>query len=102
MRPIRMSDRVRHHAGRVHERAPGAAPVAGTPCERRVLVGKPRVHAQRVLDLRMNQLSPLVERPELFAKAVNGIAGRKRERGAPQAALTQPAERWQPSEAAKV
>src|SRR5438067_2882284 len=102
MRPIGMADAVRDHPGRMHERAPRAFTFAGTPRERRVLVRKPRVDAERVLDLRMDQLSPLVERSEFFAEPVHALAASQRERGCPQSALSQTAEIRQTRKAAKV
>ena len=74
MRPVRMADAVRHHAGRVHEHAPRAAAGAGAPRERRVLVREAGVDAERILDLRMDELAALVERAEFLAEAVDRLA----------------------------
>src|SRR5438094_2998325 len=102
VRPVRMADAVRHHARRVNEDAPCTMTFARAPCERRVLVGEARVDTERILDLRMNQLSTLVERSELFAQPVHVLVAAQRERRRPQAALADAAERWQTRKTAKM
>ncbi len=87
---------------RMHEHAPCTASGAGAPRERRVLVREAGVDAERVLDLRMDELTALVERTELLAETVHRLAGSERERSRPFAALTDAAERRQAREAAKM
>ena len=52
---------------------------AGRPRERRVLVRAAGVDAQAVLDLRVHELPALVERAELLAQPVDGLARGERE-----------------------
>ena len=96
VRPVRIADAVRDRRRRVHEHAPGARAGAGTPRERRVLVREPGVDAERVDDVRIDELSALVERAELLAEAVHRLARAKRERGKPPTALPHAAEGRQP------
>ena len=102
VRPVGMSDAVRHRRRRVHEEPPRALAGARAPRERRVLVGKAGVDAERVGDARVNELAALVERTEFLAEAVHGLARRERQRGGPMSALAHAAERRQPGEAAEV
>ncbi len=102
VRPVRIADTVGDHAGRVHEHAPCAVAVAGTPGERNVLVRMPCVDAERVDDLRMDDLAALVERAEFLAEPVHRRARGQRHRDGPLVALAHAPERRQPGEAAKV
>ncbi len=102
MRPIRVSHAVRHHARRMHPGPPRAAAGTGPPCERRVLVRKARIHAQRILHLRMDELAALVQRAEFFAESIDGFARGKRHRRGPESAALHAPERRQARPAAKV
>ena len=102
VRPVGTSDTVGDHAGRVHEHAPCAPAVAGAPGERNVLVRMPGVDAERVDDLRMDDLAALVERTEFLAETVHGSARGQRHRDGPLVALAHAAEGRQPGEAAKM
>src|SRR5437773_1548910 len=97
-----MANAMRHHARRVNEDAPCTLTFARAPRERRVLVRKARVDAERIFDLRMNQLATLVEPSEFFAQPVHALFAAQCERGGPQAALTDAAERWQARKTAKM
>src|SRR5512141_2924405 len=96
MRPLRESHAVGHASRRIDE----DAPTLGAPAERRVLVRQTRVDAECVFDLRVQQLAAAVERRELLAQAVDGLAGRKRSGRKPPLAVAP--ERGQPRPAAKM
>src|SRR5438046_1517387 len=97
-----MANAVCHHAGRVNEDTPCTVSFAGAPCEWRVLVREARVHAERIFDLRMNQLSALVERAEFFAQSVHVFVASQFKRGRPQTSLANAPENGQARKAAKM
>ncbi len=102
VRPIGVPDAMRDERRSIDADAPRALAGAGAPGERRVLVRGSGVDAERVDDLRVDELSALVERAELLAEAVHRLAGCKRNRSDPLAALAQPAECRKPRCAADV
>src|SRR4030095_15956484 len=100
VRPVRMADAVRHHPRRMDENAPRAVAAPGAPCERDVLVRRAGVDAERIDDVRVDELPALVERTEFLAETVHRLTRRERERRDPLSALALAAEGPEPCPAA--
>src|SRR5258706_1957085 len=105
VRPFGTSDPVRHIGRRVDEHAPGArlaSAAARTPAERRGFVGEPAVHAERIFDARLHELTALVQRAELLAESVDRLPGGAREASDPLLPAARAADYGQARETAEM
>src|SRR6185437_4071394 len=96
MRPFRITHAVTDATHRIDEYAPSF----GTPAERRILVRQLGVDAQRVHDVRVQELAATIQRGKLLAQSVDRLSRCERERCNP--ALFVSAEAWQARPAAEV